>query len=1239
MKHINNVDRPSNTDEESPSCYNMLRNGEGFDVSYYLLRLLNHERSQERKRDHPEPSVESDGSSNDGDDDNVDRIDLEEGSLSHDRLNYILETKYLGLMFRHRLAEDTFIRYQFQFHAVAAGWAVIAIAAAAGYWTVARQYIPVPRYTWILMSIGINIACLTCLLAVFLVLVASPFRLRSAQHRCILHEWILGIGALTTVLFTLSHKSIKVECFKTNLARGDHRAYSTCIGHLPIVPAIVMVGVSLLAPRALPNGIPTFLVILASYFIGYTIVPSVNEADRDMRPWSMSTMAYEDIFFVLVVALQGLFVAIREYQRRSLFSATLHLQIQQERLELCVREVNGLLGSMLPDSVLRRLINGQEDVLDEGDASVLVFDLNGFNAWSARENGVTVVRRLNRLFAVFDERAVQLGVDRVKTSGDGYWAVCGLPENPAFGIRHHARRMLDFAIAIHSCMQTFRKEARSQNRKKARNGGLAELQSRMGVHCGSVIGTILDRSTWSYDILGETVLVARQLRIECTSDEALVSERLIEFCGDLPLSFRPGPVVSTRTHLQEPVLTNTFCITDLSFQMLAEDEVMLPVFRVDPLRSVSGLSGELQASYSAGLTNEALERLRNVAFNWNDYAEYEDPQDTLISPCIEYSAYDSSGGQSFGANVQAPTTVEADQVFFAPFTPNSQQPLPNMGSGMTPQFTNFRDLPLITPPERPLQDLISPHGSFSRSIGQQSEATDLRSRKAQTPEASTVVDVTPVDHGPVLTAPEMIGTQEWLPSIAFRAENHAAVICLLVFFVAVAIVIAIELPYHIGLVAVPLAGAITSVICLLMMPADAIGVATVLSGVIFGIGSIICTRLWSDATSSISNDREVLPLLTACIVLSCGGVPPWLHLSSFGAIFVSALLLTLLLDSALRPASTIVIESIIVGFGFYARHRLSKRRLEARHATIVALAASEKEITLLQRVLTLRLPQPILGPLLEHYRSGKGSLSDRKLVTMSIKEAAIACFLFDLKEIPVVTGPKRLHSVSSTAIAPDIANMYRKVFKIFDCRPSQVSGNGTNPLSKNASMASISVSHKSGSSGSLKRALHQLSQASSTLVQRVKIVGDFVCLAGPLTESSETLEAICADLCARADIICRRSWCTPGVSVRGALHIGPITAAVIGARQLEFDIYGAEVSACYQLLQGTANTHSLESPKDNSFFAPRTTSCVTLVGSARIGDIIHQSEPKMRLAVEGQVNVSTNPAVQVAAVVLRPKDI
>ncbi len=157
---------------------------------------------------------------------------------------------------------------------------------------------------------------------------------------------------------------------------------------------------------------------------------------------------------------------------------------------------DSLLRNILPDSIANRLKSGEAMIADHFDnVSVFFSDIVGFTALSRAMPPANMVTLLNDLFTEFDTLAIHHGLEKIKTIGDAYMCVCGLPEP----VNDHALRMANFANAALATV-------RQINKKNGSN-----LALRIGVNSGSAVAGVIGNTKFAYDLWGETVNIASRL--------------------------------------------------------------------------------------------------------------------------------------------------------------------------------------------------------------------------------------------------------------------------------------------------------------------------------------------------------------------------------------------------------------------------------------------------------------------------------------------------------------------------------------------------------------------------------------------------------------------------------------------------------------------------------------------------------------------------------------------------------
>ncbi len=172
------------------------------------------------------------------------------------------------------------------------------------------------------------------------------------------------------------------------------------------------------------------------------------------------------------------------------------IRTQKESLERQVRENQELLLSILPASAVAQRLEGDEKANREfADVTVLFAEILGMEEFSARAGEARTLALLGDLIGAIDEAAERAGIEKVKTIGGSYLAVCGLSLHRP----DHARRVVQFAQEMARILSIFNRDE---------NAGLS---LSVGINSGPVVGGVVGRRRFLYDLWGDTVTMARRL--------------------------------------------------------------------------------------------------------------------------------------------------------------------------------------------------------------------------------------------------------------------------------------------------------------------------------------------------------------------------------------------------------------------------------------------------------------------------------------------------------------------------------------------------------------------------------------------------------------------------------------------------------------------------------------------------------------------------------------------------------
>jgi class 3 adenylate cyclase len=184
------------------------------------------------------------------------------------------------------------------------------------------------------------------------------------------------------------------------------------------------------------------------------------------------------------------------------FSVYLYEGLQQkeyqarQELEIAQQQSEKLLLNILPEMIADQLKQQPTTIADSFLAVTVLFaDIVGFTELSTRTSPPQLVELLNEIFCLFDELAERHGVEKIKTIGDAYMAVAGLPNQDS----DHAMAIANMALDMQLALAQFNKE-NNQN-----------YRIRIGISTGPVVAGVIGLKKFAYDLWGDTVNTASRM--------------------------------------------------------------------------------------------------------------------------------------------------------------------------------------------------------------------------------------------------------------------------------------------------------------------------------------------------------------------------------------------------------------------------------------------------------------------------------------------------------------------------------------------------------------------------------------------------------------------------------------------------------------------------------------------------------------------------------------------------------
>jgi len=194
-------------------------------------------------------------------------------------------------------------------------------------------------------------------------------------------------------------------------------------------------------------------------------------------------------------------------------------QMEQKRLVELTRlqEKEQLLHEILPSHVAEKIIRGEKTIAEEcHDMTIMFADIVGFTSLSEQLQPSQIIELLNSVYSNLDQLAEMHGIEKIKTIGDAYMAICNTDEN----LKEHKRQMLTFAKQIpHSCKEI-----------TLPNGDC--LQIRIGIHSGPTVTGVIGTKKLSYDVWGDAVNTAARMESYGEPETIQISQEFYEEVKD-----------------------------------------------------------------------------------------------------------------------------------------------------------------------------------------------------------------------------------------------------------------------------------------------------------------------------------------------------------------------------------------------------------------------------------------------------------------------------------------------------------------------------------------------------------------------------------------------------------------------------------------------------------------------------------------------------------------------------------
>ncbi|MBN3306066.1 ADCY3 cyclase, partial [Amia calva] len=280
--------------------------------------------------------------------------------------------------------------------------------------------------------------------------------------------------------------------------------------------------------------------------LGVTIAQQEQEAIQGVALVRQLLANIAIYLCAITVGIMSYYMADRKH-RKAFLEARQSLEVKLN-LEEQSQQQERLLLSILPKHIADEMLKGMKKEESQKEmqqfntmymyrhenVSILFADIVGFTQLSSSCSAQELVKLLNELFARFDKLAAKYHQLRIKILGDCYYCICGLPDYRD----DHAACSIMMGLAM--------VEAISYVREKTKT----DVDMRVGVHTGTVLGGVLGQKRWQYDVWSTDVTVANKMEAGGIPGRVHISQSTLE-CLHGEFEVEPGSGGERNEYLKE----------------------------------------------------------------------------------------------------------------------------------------------------------------------------------------------------------------------------------------------------------------------------------------------------------------------------------------------------------------------------------------------------------------------------------------------------------------------------------------------------------------------------------------------------------------------------------------------------------------------------------------------------------------------------------------------------------------
>lgn len=318
--------------------------------------------------------------------------------------------------------------------------------------------------------------------------------------------------------FTFNDQYVIVIRHDASGLAADLRAYGLRVAGLVVLIAVVVTGTTMVV-------------------VGQLVIGPVLQLRRDfLRAGEVVMQAHPDSRVPLetqqIRQQDEMGDVIRSFQE--LFQQTCNAISARSQTEAALREAQlkseQLLLNILPATIAEQLKQGERAIAESFEQVTILFvDLVNFTCLSTQMPASDLVCLLNDIFSRFDTLVEHYGLEKIKTIGDAYMVVGGVPTPHADA----AGAMVDLALDFRSALVDFNQDRQST------------LQVRIGINTGPVVAGVIGIKKFTYDLWGDAVNLASRMESHGIPGKIQVSAATYALVADR-YSFEPRGTIKVK---------------------------------------------------------------------------------------------------------------------------------------------------------------------------------------------------------------------------------------------------------------------------------------------------------------------------------------------------------------------------------------------------------------------------------------------------------------------------------------------------------------------------------------------------------------------------------------------------------------------------------------------------------------------------------------------------------------------